>query len=315
MKINISIKKLIENQYAQTIKYLMRNRILFKSAKLVHNSYWQLIMQLWKFWPKKTGNSRTNTKYSIGIVTYVDRYERFFKPLITNSITLFPDTEFVIAVNGFYDQKIQTAYLNDIKIFLSKFKNIKIIDFMDPQSLSKLWNLLILNSSCNKTIIFNDDVKMSISFRKNLEISGFLNEEIALMNRSWSHFIISKSIVREIGWFDQRFPGVGNEDEDYECRLVINNIIIPTFRIYGLKNVSFITRNFSYGKDITTVQTKYVKQNKVFFDSKWLLSNVERDDFRFVEILNLGVKLRDGMETPNFYELNLLDNTNINIIK
>ena len=143
-----------------------------KCAELKHNGYWRLIMQSWNLLPKNSGIERSNIKFSIGIVTYVDRYNRFFKPLITNLITIFPDTEFVIAINGYYDVNIQNNYLNDIKEFLSKFKNVKIVDFVEPQSLSKLWNLLILNSSCDKTLILNDDIKISTVFRKKLEHSN-----------------------------------------------------------------------------------------------------------------------------------------------
>jgi len=284
-------------------------------TKFVRDRYWDIIMLGGRFAPKNFGEERTNNKFSIGIVTYVDRYNRFFKPLITHLVTIFPDNEFVICINGYYDKEIQVNYLNDIKAFLSKFKNVKIVDFIEPQSLSKLWNLLILNSSCEKTIILNDDLKISPTFRKNLECTSFLNEEFALINRVWSHFIISKKTVGLVGWFDQRLPGVGNEDEDYECRLVQNKIEIKSYKIKGLKNITYLTTNFSYGKDVPIIELKYIKQNKVFFDSKWELSDLDLPDYIYVEIIKKYVRLKEGMETPWFYDLKLLSNPVINIIK
>jgi hypothetical protein len=192
---------------------------------------------------------------------------------------------------------------------------VKIVDFVEPQSLSKLWNLLILNSSCEKILILNDDLMISTAFRKNLSCSGVLDEEVALINRSWSHFIISKKIIRKIGWFDQRFPGVGNEDEDYECRLVHNDIVIKSFNINGLKNIVFLTSNFSYGKDVATINKKYIKKNKIFFDTKWELSKVESSSFKYIRIINCYAKLKEGMETPDFYDLDLSKNSDSNIIK
>ncbi len=296
-------------------KMLLRNKFLVRCIKLKNIYYWKFIMQFWNFKPENTGVERTNFRFSIGIVTYVDRYNNFFKPLITNLITIFPDTEFVISVNGYYDKTVQEKYLDEIKLFLSGFKNVKIIDFIEPQSLSKLWNLLILNASSDKILILNDDLKISTLFRKNLNRSGILDEEIALINRSWSHFLISKKIVGNLGWFDQRFPGVGNEDEDYECRLVHNNTIIKTFKIKGLNNVVFQTSNFSYGKDIDTIHTKYVRRNKDFFDSKWELSEMGSSSSKYVKIVDCYAKLRKGMETPEFYDLDLLKHSNSNIIK
>jgi len=294
---------------------LLKNKVILKSLQFLHARYWDVVMQFWRLLPASFGSTQINKEFSIGIVTYVDRYERFFKPLITNLVKIFPDTEFIISVNGYYERKIQDEYLKDINAFLGKFRNVKVVDFVEPQSLSKLWNLCILNSSTQKTFIFNDDIKIKTSFRKDLENSGILKEEIALINRSWSHFLISKETVVKNGWFDQRFPGVGNEDEDYEARLVINKIKINTFRIYSLKNIVFLTSNFSYGKDIDTVNTKYVKQNKIFFDSKWDLTKVNSPSYHYVEILNGYIKLKEGMDTPFFYDPVLLTKENLHIIK
>lgn len=267
----------------------------------IHNFFWKLIDYSWVFIKKNNGSKRIDYTFSIGIVTYVDRYDLFFKPLIKNLITLFPNTQFVIAINGYYDIEKQNQYLKEIKLFLGTFQNVKIVAFQEPQSLSKLWNLLIKNSETEKTFIFNDDIKVSWLFRKFLYSSKILSENIALINRSWSHFLISKTIIKQVGWFDERFPGVGNEDEDYECRLVFNDIEIKSFRLSGVKNVSFITKNFSYGANTESINVKYVKENKLFFDKKWDTTGDSREGFKYVAILRKYAKLKPGMETPNFY--------------
>lgn len=293
---------------------LLENKVIYKVLKTVHNQYWHFIIALWKMIPKKNGEERSNHKFSIGIVTYVDRYESFFQPLTTNLVTIFPDTEIVIAINGYYLKDIQLRYLKDIELFTKKFKNVKIIPFVEPQSLSKLWNLLIINSSSDKIIILNDDIKISPTFRRNIERSGIFEQEIGLINKSWSHFLISKNIVRKIGWFDQRFPGMGNEDEDYECRLVFNNIELKTYSVFGINNIVFVSNNFCYGEDVETINVKYMKQNKTFFDSKWKFSNDPQSSFRFVKKVNGYISLQDGMDTPNFFAENILDTFHDKII-
>lgn len=162
---------------------------------LLKRFYWSLIPLIWKFFKFESGNERSNFIFSIGIVTYVDRHRYFFKPLIKNLVKIFPDTEFIIAVNGYYDQEIQKKYVNEIKTYLSNFTNVKIVDFMQPQSLSKLWNLLIINSTSEKVLIFNDDILISPKFRRYLDSSDVLKSDIGIINSSWSHFIISKKIV------------------------------------------------------------------------------------------------------------------------
>ena len=274
-----------------------------RQLKHMHNMYWDLLMQFWKVRPSNMGTEQLNKDFSIGIVTYVDRYQRFFKPLITNLVKIFPDTEFVIAVNGYYDKNIQHRYLAEIKAFLSQFRNVKVIDFVEPQSLSKLWNLCVVHSTNPKTMILNDDIKIKTTFRIELEASGALQQDIALINRSWSHFIISKKIIAKIGWFDERFPGVGNEDEDYEARLCVQSLAVETYRIHALKNIVFVTLNFSYGKNVDTVNTKYLRKNKIFFDRKWEMSVDEKPGFVYVPIIRRYIRLNPGMETPLFYEI------------
>ena len=172
---------------------------------------------------------------------------------------------------------------------------------MEPHGLSNLWNLLIINSTTEKVLVLNDDIVISTTFRKHLEQSNVLKSDISIINTSWSHFIISKKIVEKIGWFDERFPGVGNEDQDYECRLVISNIVLADHKVKGLKNIIFQTKDFSYGNEIEVEQKKYVKKNKIFFDSKWELSETKQSGFKYVRILEKYVRLKQGMETPKFY--------------
>lgn len=279
----------------------MKNKIIFNLLLKIHSYYWKIIDFSWKLFSKNKGSLNTNNEFSIGIVTYIDRYNIFFKSLISNFVTNFPNTEFIIVVNGYFDSEKQNEYLIEITNFLDNFNNVKLITYNEPQSLSKLWNQIVLNSKNEKTFIFNDDIKISRLFQYFLNKSNIINEDIALINRSWSHFLISKSIINLVGWFDERFPAVGNEDEDYECRLIKNNISIKSYKISGIKNIVFITKNFSYGKNVESINVKYIKENKIFFDKKWELKETKEEGYDYVRILDKYVKLKNGMETPNFY--------------
>lgn len=273
----------------------------YKVRKYFYNLYWQLISLLWFFTSKSISTLNLQQQYSIGVVTYIDRFDKFFKTLIKHLTFCFPNIEIIVVVNGYYDFEKQKQYLTNIRQFLRRFPNVKIIDFEQPQSLSKLWNLAVINATNEKVFIMNDDIRITPWFQNDLINSNILAEEIALINRTWSHFLISKNTMKEIGYFDERFPGVGNEDEDYECRLVLKDILVKTFKINSVKNVVFKTKNFSYGAETPTVNGKYVKGNKLFFDSKWDTLTTKKDGFKYVEILDLYVKLKAGMETPNFY--------------
>ncbi len=266
-----------------------------------NNFIWLFIDFFWQFKSTPKSKKISNNNYSIGVVTYVKRYEIHFLPLIKRLITVFPDTQIIIAINGYYDQEIQHEYLNKITNLRSTYKNVNFITYHKGQSLSKLWNQLIISSKTNKTFIFNDDIKIAATFRNQLEKSAILKEKCALINSSWSHFLISKEIIKFNGWFDERFPGVGYEDQDYEIRLTLNGIKIKDFTVKGLKNLVFKTTDFSYGKNIEIDYEKYSSDNGKMFFKKWAISNTKKKDYTWVRIIQKYARPIVGMETPNFY--------------
>ncbi|WP_432712747.1 glycosyltransferase family 2 protein [Pedobacter sp.] len=267
----------------------------------LYSLFWKISRFSWKMMPQKASHDMTNHRYSIGITTYANRYETLFKPFLLQLLKIFNDTEIIIAVNGHYHQDLQRAYLDEINSFAKQFKNVKVVSFMEGQGLSKLWNQLILNSTNEKILICNDDLEISPLFRRDLEHVGILTQNIALINQSWSHFLISKSIIRQVGWFDERFPAIGNEDEDFESRLVLMGIPLGMFHFRSIKAVRTIPVSYSYGAEVELVNGKYLKSNKAFFDSKWDTATAPVEGYHYVRILKAWVKLREGMETPQFY--------------
>ncbi|MEJ5961291.1 glycosyltransferase family 2 protein [Pedobacter immunditicola] len=263
--------------------------------------YWQLARFGWRLLPLKKASEIRNHQYTIGITTYLDRYETLFKPFLLQLLKIFPETEIVVTVNGHYNRDSQLLYLEHIRSFLKQFPNVKVITFVEAQGLSKLWNLIIVNSSNERFLILNDDLEISPLFRKDLEQSGILSERIALLNQSWSHFMISREIVNLVGWFDERFPAIGNEDEDYESRLVLKQVDLSFFHFRSIKAILTIPVTYSYGEQVDIINTKYLKANKVFFDTKWDTVAQPTEGYHYVRILNAWVKLKEGMDTPRFY--------------
>lgn len=282
----------------------MRRAIIRKlnaSKIYLFQLYWQAARLGWRFMPLKIAPKIRNHHYSIGITTYLDRYETLFKPFLLQLLKIFPETEIVVTVNGHYDRASQLLYLENIRCFLKQFPNVKVITFVEAKGLSKLWNLLILNSSNERLFILNDDLEISPLFRRDLEKSGILSKGIAVINQSWSHFMISRKIVSLVGWFDERFPAIGNEDEDYESRLVLKHIELCFFHFRSIKAILTIPVTYSYGEQVDIINTKYLKSNKVFFDTKWDTVAEPTEGYQYVRILNAWVKLKEGMDTPRFY--------------
>lgn len=247
-------------------------------------------------------NQHHTPLYSLGLVTYVVRYDQYFKPVIRQLLSNFPDTEIMVNVNGYYDLSIQRSYLIDINNYLKKHRNVKVISHEQPRSLSLLWNQIILKATNNFILILNDDISVSPLFRRELELK-WKATRLTLLNSCWSHFIINKEMISANGWFDERFEGVGNEDEDYEGRMALKGLRPDLLRIEHIQNHIEQTKDFSYGKDTPVEKQKYVKRNKEFFDRKWELSEVGGPDYAWIRILQKYGRIRPGMETPKFYEV------------
>lgn len=244
--------------------------------------------------------------YSIGVITYVRRFDTFFKPIVTALEKYFPDVEKNYVLNGHYDQEAQTKYLRNAKEFLDNTTASKVIAYMDNQPLSRCMNQLILHSNAKKILLLNDDISIYQMFRPCLELQIW-RRPFLVVNTSWSHFVISKDVIKKVGWFDERYPANGFEDFDYSLRMLLQEkkYILRTMaehRAYclGVKNIIANNEDPGWKKISPSVNNKYASVNEEYFFKKWELSKKPKPEYVFVA--NQGYYgIRSGMETPDFY--------------
>lgn len=268
--------------------------------KTLYQLYQLLICLSWIWKPRVVNNVKIN--YSICIVTYYKRFDTNLKPLIKQLNCLYPGCEIIVGVNGYHDQTVQDKYLKDFEYFISKYKNITWFSYNTGQSISKMWNQCIIRSSNQWMLVLNDDILLAKSFRKAIDSIELKNNTIHILNTSWSHFLISKKIISDVGWFDERFPGVGNEDWDYEIRARLSNKNIDMVKTRSIINLVVETKDFSFSSIEKVVNLKYSNSNWEFFKEKWSILNTEKEGYlhtRFAQIPY--IKLKQGMDTPDFY--------------
>lgn len=189
----------------------------------------KVLKRIFFFYKKKTliGNKIDNydktkfypLKYSIGITTFDRRFEDFFKPLIKSIYEYDKDIEVVVMVNGPYNGVLNYEYKKEMLIFLSNYPNVYPHFSTEFRSLSKMWNNELIFSSNNLVLILNDDVTLLANFFRDL--NNFIiqnNYKSFKINGSWSHVLLNKYEINEVGWFDERLLGVGEEDGDMEFR-------------------------------------------------------------------------------------------------
>jgi predicted glycosyltransferase involved in capsule biosynthesis len=122
--------------------------------------------------------------------------------------------------------------------------------------------------------MLNDDVM--------IERQGFMEEVCSalrrnggrsfLINRSWSHFVLCREEIDELGYFDERLLGIGEEDGDMTWRYIrMYGREIPSVRLKGFVNYAEETVRAYKPLNIKTHSgTKYSLFNRSFmFEEKY----------------------------------------------
>lgn len=225
---------------------------------------------------KKHFQNKPKAKFSIGVTTFMDRFDSCLRPLIKKLTALFPDQQIIIIANGHVRQKNQMKYLKRIRNFCQKYPKIELISYMEPKGLSHLWNTIIDRASNSKVLLLNDDIQIKMNFSRFICFSGMIDQEIATINSSWSHFLISRKLYQQVGPFDEGLKEIGGEDDDYAARLAIDGIELTNFYTETIsaklrKKRKILIQN-SYGKDMSFERFGYSNYNSEYLEKKWEMS-------------------------------------------
>lgn len=159
-------------------------------------------------------------EFSVAIVTFEHRFDTYFTKLVNKIHEYEPDAEMVIAVNGEHLKQFDNKYRARMLRFLGSVPNTFPSIFTTFRSLSKLWNHCLTNATHDWVLLLNDDVEIHSSdffssLRDAITTSG--NQSFKI-NGSWSHCMLYRPQIAELGYFDERFLGIGEEDADMEWR-------------------------------------------------------------------------------------------------
>jgi glycosyltransferase involved in cell wall biosynthesis len=176
---------------------------------------------------------------SICIVTFKERSE-LIKSLIGQIRSHVDESiNIVLAVNGNNEEEMPESYRQDMLNLCSSHKNIYPIICPEFKSLCKLWNTLAIFSKTEYIFYLCDDVAYE---NPNIlkEVLDFINvtkSEFFTINNQFSHFVLTKSVLHKLGYFDERLAGFGEEDGDIIHRYIeIFGERMPNLHINGLYN-------------------------------------------------------------------------------
>ncbi len=184
---------------------------------------------------------------SIGIATFEKRFEDYFVPLLEKIRSFESIAEIVVDINGEHKNAFGEEYHKRILAFFATQDRTFPIFFPVFRGLSKLWNTILIHATGDFVLMLNDDTLITDGkfMRKIESILKKNGGRSFLINRSWSHFVARKEEIANLGYFDERLLGIGEEDGDMTWRYI---------RKYGSPMASHTIRGFKNYAEETMAQ-------------------------------------------------------------
>lgn len=201
-------------------------------------------------------------KFSICITTFSKRFS-FLESLI-KQVRTHTDMNILIAINGDYKNDFDENYRKQVLNLCGNFKSVYPIFFPEQRGLSKLWNTLSIHSPYDWCLLLNDDIEIhtnDIFFHAENNLPQ--DPDLIRINGSFSHFFIHKVCLEDLGYFDERLLGFGEEDGDIFYRYIekynkwikdvyingVNNLVVDVRDNNikpGVGKYSWFNRNFCF---------------------------------------------------------------------
>jgi predicted glycosyltransferase involved in capsule biosynthesis len=159
--------------------------------------------------------------FDIGITTFSLRYD-FVSSLVKSIRELNIKNNIFLCINGEKDSNFSEEYRKKILNLCVSYENVFPIFFVETRGLSKMWNTLIIHSTKDDMLLLNDDIIISSDNVFEVISSHIKDPEyfgLSMINNTFSFFVINKKFVDELGYFDERLIGFGEEDGDIIYRL------------------------------------------------------------------------------------------------
>jgi hypothetical protein len=225
--------------------------------------------------------------FGIVIVTFEAR--QFTRAIsLIKQIRLSGVTEpIALVVNGNFHAAFDPKLRQELYLTLASTPNVFPIFIRKFHGLSHNWNLGIRLLGCETTLVLNDDLWVNISnFKAKLYriLNGSSARSLVTINRSFSHFLIRDSALKLIGWFDERFVGIGEEDGDYYLRYSLR---------FSEPPLDFHTNSIVHFNDSDSgAERKGV--------SKYSLANLVYSKLKYSAPINGNPGIFGECRTPNF---------------
>ena len=202
------------------------------------------------------------------ITSFEPRLLQYAIPLI-KQIRQSCDLPITLVINGNYDSPASNEILKQVYKEISELDRIYPLTFSKLHGCAALWNAGIRFADLDFSIVLNDDISITPeNFVADLlvAVDNLTKSHLVTINSSWSHFLISRKMIQEIGWFDERFLGFGWEDGDYLLRYLRKRKSLPqTINLHSFVNIV----DNSHDSQVTASWGKYSLFNREYYLFKY----------------------------------------------
>jgi hypothetical protein len=218
---------------------------------------------------KQPNGTISSQAFKIVVTTFSKRFFSDCLPLIKELRESGVTQEIIVGINGDFNSSFDMELRRKFLFELAKYSGVSPVCFSTFRGLSVVWNRSIISGDSAITVVLNDDLIVNRkSVLSTLEIlaKGAVESGICLLNLSWSHFAISSSVFNDIGYFDERLLGIGEEDPDMTYRFEsFYGFTPPTISADGFIHDS----SDEFDPHIKPGKGKYSLFNWVFIEKKY----------------------------------------------
>jgi hypothetical protein len=243
------------------------------------------------------------TSYSIAIQTFVYRCEAHFKPLLAELDRQAPTVAKVVFVNGQHGEPFDQAYRSDILGYVARFPNVYPIMSPIVRGCAFMWNTCCNFTDTPVILNLNDDVTVHDGFIPEYEtLLAHLPDETFTLG-GFSSASIRRQDLFDVGYFDERLLGFGEEDGDWVWRWIAKR-----GRDIRQVHTAKLTNHSHPAPTDSKNMRKHLDKYSAF-NREWLFAN--KYELAPQTGVNAGplhagmfdapARLRPGGETPHYY--------------
>ena len=236
---------------------------------------------------------------SICIVTFKERASDI-KRLISQiqSDTESDGVDIVLAINGNNNELMDEQYRKEMLQLCHDTPNCYPIVCPEFKSLPKLWNTLAIFSRTEYNFFLCDDVEYTNTniiqqVKQHIEKTS---DSFFTINGGFSYFVLTKTILHDLKYFDERLIAHGEEDGD-----MVHQFIKHTGKEMNNISISGLHNKASYSKESNPKEMEFHVHNKPKFNREFSRLKYENNPNGIRGMNPTPISVRSGMEVLQQY--------------